>query len=84
MQDIEKILKTYKSRKTIDKYSYLADFDELKENEFNLNIPRYVDVFEPEPLVDIKPLNKEIRLIRNQLIEVDDKMQKILEELGLD
>ena len=42
-EDVEKILTTYKERKDIDKYAHLASFDEIKENEFNLNIPRYVD-----------------------------------------
>ena len=53
-QDLEKILATYHARQSVDKYAYLADFDEIKENDFNLNIPRYVDTFEPEPSVDIR------------------------------
>jgi type I restriction enzyme M protein len=83
-QDIEKILTAYQLRRTVEKYAYLAGFDEIKENDFNLNIPRYVDIFDPEPLVDIKPLNKEIRSIRKELIDVEARMQKILEELNLD
>ena len=83
-QDIEKILKTFKSRKTLDKYSYLADFDELKQNDFNLNIPRYVDTFESESLVNIKPLNEEISSIKKELVDIESRMQKMLEELNLD
>jgi type I restriction enzyme M protein len=44
-QDFEKIHATYQTRQTVDKYAYLAEFDEIKENDFNLNIPRYVDAF---------------------------------------
>ena len=44
--NIKKIIETYKARESVDKYAYLASFDEIKENDFNLNIPRYVDTFE--------------------------------------
>ena len=48
-EHINKIIETYKKRETIDKYSYVANLDEIKnENEYNLNIPRYVDTFEEE------------------------------------
>src|SRR5699024_4644373 len=47
-QDIERIVETYEKRETIDKYSYVATLDEIKENDYNLNIPRYVDTFEEE------------------------------------
>ena len=48
LQDIEKIINTYRERKTEDKYSYAAPLDEVRENDYNLNIPRYVDTFEEE------------------------------------
>jgi len=80
---IEKILKAFKSRKTIDKYSYLADFDELKENDFNLNIPRYVDTFEPEPLVDMNEVNNEITALKSGLANAEEKLSGYLQELGL-
>jgi type I restriction enzyme M protein len=81
-QDIEKILSAYKKRETIEKYSYLADFDELKENDFNLNIPRYVDTFEPEPSVDLIAVEEEISLIRKQLTDVEKRIDTYLAELG--
>jgi len=80
---IDTILKTYKKRETIDKYSYLASFDEIKENDFNLNIPRYVDTFEEEAPVDIKATKKNIEKIENELIEVKSKMSDYLKELEL-
>ena len=51
-EDIDKIIDTYKERKDVDKYAHVATIDEIKENDYNLNIPRYVDTFEPEPPVD--------------------------------
>ena len=53
---IEKILEAYKSREEIDKFAHLASYEEIVENDYNLNIPRYVDTFEEEevePLTDI-------------------------------
>ena len=65
-----------------DKYSYLATPEEIKENEFNLNIPRYVDTFEEETEVDIKAVQKEINKLENQLTEVRKEMSGYLKELG--
>ena len=81
-QDIEKIVKTYKTRKTVEKYSYLATFDEVKEKGFTLNIPRYVDVHEPEPEVDIKKAQKEIDRLEDQLVKVQKDIRTYLKELG--
>ncbi|TVM11048.1 type I restriction endonuclease subunit M, partial [Oceanidesulfovibrio indonesiensis] len=52
-EDLEKVLATAKAREKVDKYAYLASFDEIKENDFNLNIPRYVDTFEEEEEIDL-------------------------------
>ena len=57
-ENIAKIFETYKERKEIDKYSHCADLDEIKENEYNLNIPRYVDTFEDEEVIDIDAVAK--------------------------
>jgi len=83
-EDLEKVLRTYQARKTNEKYSYLAEFEEIKENDFNLNIPRYVDTFEPEPLVDISIVNSEINLLKVQLSEIEVRMYEYLQKLGLD
>jgi type I restriction enzyme M protein len=82
-QDIEKILATYQARQSVDKYATLADFAELQENDFNLNIPRYVDTFEPEPEVDMAAVSAEIAALKVQLVDVDVKMAGYLRELGL-
>ena len=67
----------------IDKYSYLASYEDIKENDYNLNIPRYVDTFEEEEMVDIEEVKKNIANIEKELAEVQAQMKNYLEELGL-
>lgn len=81
-QDIDKIVTTFRKRKSIDKYAHAATFKEIEENEFNLNIPRYVDTFEPEPEIDIKAVQEEIEAIETGLAETRKKMNGYLKELG--
>lgn len=81
-QDIDKIVDTFQDKKIIDKYSYLATYAEIEENEFNLNIPRYVDTFEPEAEVDVTAVQKEIEEIEEKLAETRKKMDGYLKELG--
>ena len=61
----------------------MASFDEIKENDFNLNIPRYMDTFEEEELVDIDEVQRNIASIKVELAQVQAQMKKYLEELGL-
>jgi len=82
-QDIDKIFNTYKAFERIDKYSYRAGFEEIKENEFNLNIPRYVDTFEEEEEIDIIEVQREIDKLEKELSEVKEEMNGYLKELGL-
>jgi len=82
VQDIEKAVDAYKKFETVEKYSYRASIDEIKENDFNLNIPRYVDTFEEEEPVDIKATQKEIEKLEGELVEVRKEMNKYLKELG--
>ena len=82
-QDIQRIVNTYKARANEDKYSYVASLDEIKENDYNLNIPRYVETFEEEKLVDIDEVKQNIANIETELAEVQAQMAKYLEELGL-
>ena len=69
-------------KETIDKYAYLASFDEIKENDFNLNIPRYVDTFVEELEIDIESVQEEISQIESELVEVKQEMTGYLKELG--
>jgi type I restriction enzyme M protein len=80
--DIEKILTIYRQRKSVDKYAYSATFEEMQENDFNLNIPRYVDTFEPEPDIDIVAAQMEIDGLEQQLAAAGQQMAAYLGELG--
>ena len=82
-QDIEKIVETFEKRETIDKYSYVATLEEIKENDYNLNIPRYVDTFEEEDPIDMEAVKKNIYNIKKELQEVEEQMREYLKELGL-
>lgn len=82
-EHISKIVETYKKRSEIEKYSHLATFDEIKENDFNLNIPRYVDTFEEEPEIDIAATQKRISELEQELAKTQAQMQEYLKELGL-
>ena len=82
--DIARIAATNQDRATEDKYSYLAAFAEIEENDFNLNIPRYVDTFEPEPPVDMAAVNAEIRDLKAEFADVEARMADYLRELRLD
>jgi type I restriction enzyme M protein len=79
----KKITDTYFSRKAIDKYSHAATLEEIKENDFNLNIPRYVDTFEAEAVVDIAKVQQEILALEKKQAELRTKMNQYLKELGL-
>lgn len=81
--DINRIVAAYETYQTEEKYSYVATFDDIKENDFNLNIPRYVDTFEEEEPVDIEQVQTNIKSIEAELVEVQAQMKKYLEELGL-
>lgn len=82
-EDIEKIMSTYKERKEVEKYSHIATLQEIESNDFNLNIPRYVDTFEEEEIVDIDSLENEITKIESELSLIKIEMKKILKELGI-
>jgi len=82
--DIARIVRTYEARKKkVDKYSYRASRKEIQENDYNLNIPRYVDTFEEEELVDIDEEKKNIADIEKELTQVQTQMDKYMKELGL-
>ncbi len=81
-ENIQKVINTYKSRETTDKYSYLASFDEIRENDFNLNIPRYVDTFEEEAEIDLVAVRKERLQLQDELKTLEVEMEGYLKELG--
>lgn len=80
--NIAKVIETYKARESVDKYAYLASFDEIKENDFNLNIPRYVDTFEEEADIDLDAVRAERLALKAELNLLEDEMSGYLKELG--
>ena len=78
---IDKILATCQARKDLDKYAHVASFEEIAENDFNLNIPRYVDTFEEEEEIDIDAMQREIEQLEKELAEVRAKMAEKLKEI---
>ena len=81
-EDIEKIVGTYEKFKSVPKYAHRAKRSEIEENEFNLNIPRYVDTSEVEEEIDIAALQSEIEGLETELAETRQEMQRFLKELG--
>ncbi|MCX7648980.1 MAG: SAM-dependent methyltransferase, partial [Flavobacteriales bacterium] len=90
-QDIEHIVNTYRDFTAgklqpgvaEEKYSYVATPDEIRENDYNLNIPRYVDTFEEEPEVDIAAVQKEIEKLEAELKSVQKEMDNYLKQLNI-
>ncbi|HHP5405856.1 TPA: type I restriction-modification system subunit M [Aeromonas veronii] len=80
--NIAKIVATYRNGGNVDKYAYLASLKEIKENDYNLNIPRYVDTFEEEEEIDLLAVRAEREQLKTQLAELEIEMAKYLEELG--
>ncbi|GAA0777108.1 type I restriction-modification system subunit M [Clostridium subterminale] len=82
-EDLQKIQDVYENYETVDKYSFKASLKDIKENDYNLNIPRYVDTFEEEEMVDMDEVAENIKKIKEELFEVEKEMAKYLQELGL-
>lgn len=82
-EDVDKIVETYKSRKTIEKYSHVATLDEIKENDYNLNIPRYVDTFEEEEPVDLDAVATELIELEKEIKSNDKVIAGFCNELGI-
>ena len=81
--DIEKIVRVYQNLAAVEKYSSVVSLQEIKDNDFNLNIPRYVDTFEEETPIDLAVVKSEITTLENELVAVRKEMEEYLNELGL-
>ncbi|MHA3098325.1 type I restriction-modification system subunit M [Acinetobacter brisouii] len=80
--NIAKLVETYRTRANVDKYAYLATLQEIQENDYNLNIPRYVDTFEEEEEIDLMAVRAEREQLKLQLTELEQQMSLYLKELG--
>jgi type I restriction enzyme M protein len=83
-QDIDKIITTYKNRIAEDKYSYVAPLSVLAENDYNLNIPRYVDTFEEEEQLDLQAITNELRELETQSKNTDAAIAAFCKELNIE
>lgn len=81
-ENIQKIVDTYRARASVDKYAYLASLEEIQENDYNLNIPRYVDTFEEEEEIDLMAVRAERLKLKAELAELEKEMEIYLSELG--
>lgn len=83
-EDVDRIVVTYRNRTATKRFSYCATLDEIKENDFNLNIPRYVDTFEEEEQVDLAAVARELKQIDSGMVEIDAKIAAFCKELRIE
>jgi type I restriction enzyme M protein len=93
-EDIDKIIDTYKNRTTEEKYSHIAAISgtdainrvstSIAENDYNLNIPRYVDTFEEEDAIDLQAITQELRALAHESKTTDDTIAGFCRELGIE
>ncbi len=83
-KDIDKIISTYRGRKAEDRYSYVADLAEVRENDYNLNIPRYVDTFEEEEPVDLQGVSDQLKALDKGMLQIDTEIADYCKQLGID
>lgn len=82
-EHIDKIVNTFKERKDIDKYAHVASIEEIRENDLNLNIPRYVDTFEEEEPVNLDEINKQLEQDNKEIAELEAEINEQLKILGV-
>ncbi|MDD2698573.1 MAG: type I restriction-modification system subunit M [Arcobacteraceae bacterium] len=82
-EDIEKIIDTYTNRKEEDKYSYKASLEEIKENDYNLNIPRYVDTFEEDDVIDLNRVSDDLKALEDDMKATNETIASFCRELNI-
>ena len=82
-ENVDKIVNTFKEYKEIDKYSHKATIEKIKENDYNLNIPRYVDTFEEEEPIDLEEVNKQLEQDNKEIAELEAEINEQLKILGI-
>ncbi|MFM6022791.1 MAG: N-6 DNA methylase, partial [Dolichospermum sp.] len=83
-EHIDKIVTAYLARTNEDKYSYVASIEQIKSNDYNLNIPRYVDTFEAEEVIDLNAIALQLKQIEQESKVTDVKISLFCEELGIE
>jgi len=79
--DIEKIMAAYEAFDFQDKYAYAATLDEIRENDYNLNIPRYVDTFEEEALINLQTVDTDLQAIDQDIAQTENTLTKLIAQL---
>jgi type I restriction enzyme M protein len=82
-EDIERIVSAYRKRESIEKFSHVAELSEVEENDYNLNIPRYVDTFEEEEPVDLAEVSEQLVALEKEMGETDKVIAGFCDELGV-
>ncbi len=82
-EHVEKIVDAYQKRESIDKYAYVASLDQVKQNDFNLNIPRYVDTFKEEKPVNLSAVAEDLKALEADMQETDKTIAGFCKELGI-
>ena len=82
-QDIDRIVSTYIAREDVEKYAHVAPMSEIVENDYNLNIPRYVDTSEKEEEIDLEALTSELGKTDIEIEQVEEQLKESFEQLGL-
>lgn len=82
-EHIDRIVQAYHARQDVEKFAHLASYAEIEENDFNLNIPRYVDTFEEEEPVDIGAVQARLKAHRKEAADLDEQLAGFFRELGL-
>jgi type I restriction enzyme M protein len=82
-ENIDKIITTFKERKDVDKFAHVASLEEIKENDYNLNIPRYVDTFEEEEPIDINAVSQELKALEDEISTTNATIASYCNELGI-
>lgn len=83
VDNINKIVETYQKRESVEKYAYLASLEDIQDNEYNLNIPRYVDTFEQEEEIDLNEVNQLLEQDKKEIAELEAKIVQMLATLGV-
>jgi type I restriction enzyme M protein len=80
---IDKIIQTYINRQEVEKYAHIASLAEIKKNDYNLNIPRYVDTFEEEALIDLGEVNRQLEEDNKEIAALEVEINEQLKLLGV-
>jgi type I restriction enzyme M protein len=81
-EDIEKVVNAYREYRVIEKYCRPVSLDEIRGNDYNLSITRYIDITEEEEPIDVQAILKKLKEVKKERSNVERKMTRYLKELG--